>query len=444
MATLSNFGEQFASQVLKRVYMRAIVDAITNRNYEGEIRKPGDRVNILSFLNDGLLSDYEVGSDMPSETIIDNEDTLIVEKRKSFNFSLDRLEDLFTYASDIPEDLLENYAKVLERQVDTYVLDKGTDADVRNWVGTNLLVIGSAATMASIATTATGGTMTIVNASTVVTDATAMSTVENPLDGSLYAGGFSAADVGKGIRMTSTRTLVSPWYKITAVTNSVSASITEWDGAVSGSDFVEGYTLRGIYGGDGVSFPKDGTGDAPFIGHFGSGYGWEFKAAIATAVSSGSIYDQVTLLAERLDEGEIPDTDRKLTVTPVLKTQLLQASELQPTGIAEIFSGTVIQGRVMRIGGFDVHLAVGARVSTRTGHPTSAGTGGDAVSTAGATGYQILANHTGMITYADKWSESRVVDAENQFARKYQGLFLYGALVPAARRKFGAILFGSV
>ncbi len=37
-----------------------------------------------------------------------------------------------------------------------------------------------------------------------------------------------------------------------------------------------------------------------------------------------------------------------------------------------------------------------------------------------------------------------VVDAEDQFARKYQGLHLYGALVPNVRRKAGAILFGAL
>jgi hypothetical protein len=37
-----------------------------------------------------------------------------------------------------------------------------------------------------------------------------------------------------------------------------------------------------------------------------------------------------------------------------------------------------------------------------------------------------------------------VVDAEDQFAKKYQGLFLFGAKVPVYRRKYGAILFGSV
>lgn len=441
MASLSNFGEQFASSVLKRTYANAVVDAIVNRNYEGEIKKPGDRVNILSFLNDILLSDYSVGSDMNSERIIDAEDQLVVEKRRYFNFSLDKLEDLFTYAGDIPEDLLQNASKVLEREIDTYVLAKAGDASVKNWVGVNLRVAGAAQTMASITTTATGGTITVVMAASVIDDATKGATVENPSDGGSYFGGFTAADLGKGVRLVSTSTFVSPWYKITGVTNSVAATITEWDGAASGSDFEEGHTLRGLFGGDGRQFPKYGTGDASLMTM--SGLGWEVQAAIATSVSAASIYDQVTLLAQKLDEAEVSDVDRKLTVPPEIKTQLLQSAELQPTGIAEIYSGTVMNGRVMRFAGFDVHMAQGARVSTRSGHPTSAGTGGDVVLTDGSTGYQILANHTSFITYADKWSETRVVDAENQFARKYQGLFLYGALVPAYRRKAGAVLFGN-
>ena len=149
---LSNFGEQFAAKVLEKIYSKAVFEAIVNKNYEGEIKKPGDRVNILSFLNDILLSDYTVGTDMNSETIIDSEDQLIVEKRKYYNFSLDRLEDLFTYADNVVNSLLDNQAMVLERTIDTYVLDKfGSETKAGNWIGIDLIVTGGAGTMASIA-----------------------------------------------------------------------------------------------------------------------------------------------------------------------------------------------------------------------------------------------------------------------------------------------------
>lgn len=441
MSRLTNFGQQFSTKVLAKTYQNSVVDSITNRNYEGEIKKPGDRVNILSFLNSGTLSDYVVGSDMNSEALVDSQDQLVVEKRRYWNFSLDRLEDQFTYADDIVDHISNDYAKQLEKEIDTYVLNKlagGTKAG--SWIGVNLVVAGSGQTMASIATTTTGGTVTISGYAQA--NAQEIGGVENPVDGNIYFGGFETSDVGKGFRLRSTTAFVSPWYLISAVTNSISASLTEWDGAVSGADFEEGFTLRGLFGGDGINFPRYGSGDASLLTM--SSLGWEIQSAIATSVSSASIYNQVTLLAEALDQNEVDNVDRHFTVPAQIITQLKQSSAMQPTGIAEIYTGTVINGRVMRVGAFDVHLATGSRVSTRAGHSTAVGAlAPDVAVTAGAVGYQMPANHIAMITFAEKWSESRVVDAENQFAKKYQGLFLYGALVPAYRRKYGAILFGS-
>src|SRR3989304_1041796 len=115
---LSNFAEQFSASVLGRTKSTSVTPAITNNRYEGEIKKPGDRVNILSFLNRILLSDYTVGTDMVSETIIDSEDQLVVEKRKYYNFSMDRLEDLFTYGNDIPEQLVSDAQEELGKLID--------------------------------------------------------------------------------------------------------------------------------------------------------------------------------------------------------------------------------------------------------------------------------------------------------------------------------------
>jgi hypothetical protein len=440
MSRLTNFGEQFAPKVLAKTYQRSIMDAIVNRDYEGEIKKPGDRVNILSFLNSGTLQDYVVGTDMNSEALVDAEDVLIVEKRRYWNFSLDRLEDQFTYADDIVDHISNDYAKQLEKEIDTYVLGKACEAKAGSWIGVNLVVVGSGQTMASIATTATGGTVTIAGYSQA--NAQEIGAVENPVDGALYFGGFDQSDIGKGFRLRSSSTFVSPWYRIASVTNSISAALTEWDEATTGSDFEEGFTLRGLFGGDGRNFPKYGDGNASLLTM--SSLGWEIQAAIPTTTSSANIYTQVTLLAEELDGEEVDSLDRHLTVPEQLVTQLKNASQLQPTGIAEIFTGTVINGRVMRVGAFDVHMAAGSRVSTRTSHSTATGAlAPDVAVTVGAIATQIPANHKGMITFAEKWSESRVVDAENQFAKKYQGLFLYGAKVPAYRRKYGAILFTS-
>ena len=446
---LSDFGEQFSSKVLARVYAMAVTPNVANTDYEGEIKKPGDRVNILSFLQEAELGDYSVGSDMATAQIIDAEDQVVVEKRKYYNFSLDRLEDLFTYADNIPDALVEQHAQKLSEIVDTYVLDAaGTDVKAGNWLGVNLLVLGSAqGTEASLVSTATGGTITI--AINTVDQANAIDEpagVENPLDGNVYFGGFQTVDLYKGIRLVSTRAIVSPWYRISGITSSVIVTVTEWDEETNGPDFLENYTLRGVFGGDGRTFPKEGGspgGDTPFVGNAAGGFGWEIQAAIATSVTSASIFDQVTLLSEALDEGDIPTDGRMLTLNPRGKTSLFQASELQPTGIADLYKETVLNGRVGRVGGFDVMIATGARVSQRAGHSTMASGDSTIAPTTGASGFLFPANHKGWVTFAEKWSESRVVDAENQFAKKYQGLMLFGKKVPKGRRKFAAVLFGS-
>ena len=166
------------------MYAGSGVDAISNRDYEGEIKKAGDRLNILSFLNEAELGDYAVGTNMTVAQVVDTEEQLIVEKRKYYNFSLDRLEDIFTYATDIPDAIVDQHAQKLAATVDQYALEKfAMGAKAGNWIGTNFLVLGSANTMASLTTSATGGTISIVEASSVASGLT--SSVENPLDGNL-------------------------------------------------------------------------------------------------------------------------------------------------------------------------------------------------------------------------------------------------------------------
>lgn len=437
---LSNFGQQFAVKTLRKFYQTAVTPAIANTNYEGEIKQAGDRVNILSFLNDITLNDYVAGTDMAVESIVDAQDQLVVEKRKYYSFPIDRLEDLFTYADDISDTLVENASKVLERTIDSYVLQNANNAKAGNWVGTNLRVTGNGAdTGASIATTATGGTITIgINTGDAQAGANA-GTIELPTDGNLYFGGFTSADLNLPIRLTSGTSWATEWYKISAIVSSTQVSVVNWDGATSGSDIPNGDILRGLHGGS--DFTSNQNNDSYPTSE--NGWGWEIQAAIATTITKSTLYQAITDVAEKLNQQEVPDTDRHLTVTPYVYKILEQASELQPA-VAMAYDPIVINGKVGRVLGFDVHLAAGTRVSTRVGHAMSTGQDSDTVLTAGTLGYQVLANHISGITFAYKWAESRIVDAENQFAKKYQGLHLFGALVPALRRKAVAQLFVAI
>lgn len=431
----SNFGERFAAKSLERVYANAVFPAITNSNYEGEIKQAGDRLNLLSFPGDFQLEDYVAGTDMSTFGVFDMEEQLVVEKRKSHNFAIDRLEDLFTYVDDAVDNLTTNVAKSVERIIDSYVLEQVQYAKAGSWVGIDIRITGSSRdTEASIATTATGGTLS-VDGGSVNGDGT----IEHG-DGTLDYIGFTNADIGKPVRLTSGSTWATEWYRISARTDSVTVSIVNWDEATAAPDIPNGDILRGMYGAfEFTGGVANGDGKPTTEG----GWGWELQAARATSVSATNVYESITLLAEKLDRNEIPDTDRHMTVMPEFVTLLRQAAELQPA-VAMAYDNVVINGKVGRVGGFDVHVATGARVSSRLGHSTSTGQGADAAPVDGTRGYQILANHISFCTFAYKWAESRVIDAENQFAKKYQALHLFGARVPLIHRRAGANLFATV
>jgi hypothetical protein len=431
---MGDFGEQFAAKVVRRFYIDAITPAITNENYEGQIKDMGDRLNMLSF--PGLIptGDYTTGSDMSTFPIFDLEDVLIIEKRKYYNFAIDRLEDLFTYVDDASDALVESASRSFSEDTDRYVLEKAGDSKAGSWIGIDLRMLGSSSdTGASVATTATGGTIT-----TSINSVNGDGTLEHG-DGTLDYCGFTTADTGKAIRLNSGLTFSTEWYVISGVTNSTTVTVTNWDGATEAHDIPNGDILRGLAGSR-VFLGGATNGDGKPTTE--AGWGFELQAARATAVTSTSIYNQCTLLAQRLDENEIPQSDRHLTL-PDSGIAMLKQSATYTPAIEIAYNDVVLNGVVARVAGFTVHQASGARVSTRLGHSTSTGQGADVALTDGARGHLILANHISFCTFAHKWQESRVVDAESQFAKKYQGLNLYGAKVAGIRRASGAVLFGT-
>jgi hypothetical protein len=437
---LSNYGEAFATNVLRKYYSNALTPTITNSDYEGEIKKIGDRVNILMFLEDIALSDYTVGSDMGTQHPADTEAQLTISQKKYYNFDIDAVDKQFTYVEDMDSALIDNAAKALEKEIDRFVLYKMADnIKAGNYVGVNLLFIGDGAdTNASISTSATGGSI-VIDVGSVNGDAAIESTniAGNGVLDTLFYGGFTAADIGKPVRLVSSTGYSTSWYRITAASNSITATVENWDSsvAVTSSGLVAaGDILYGIHG--------DGLQNADvndFINGVG-GVGLELQAAAPTTISSSNVYGAIVALKQVLDDNDIPYTDRFIVIPPAMQTALLSASELQPD-IAMYHDQTIVNGKVGRVAGFEVVVATGAKLSTRAAHSTATGQGGDCVVSAGTTSYNIIAGHKSFCTFAHKWSDSRVVESQLQFAKLYQGLNLYGAQVLNLRRKAGACLF---
>src|SRR3990167_539102 len=149
---LNDFGINFHRGVLRKFYENALTPVLTNNQYEGEIKAFGDRLRLLSFLHDIQISDYAAGTDMSVQPLFDTSEELVISQQKSYNFSIDKVEELFTYGSDVADALIENSAKEVEKVVDNFTLSVlASGARAGNWIGQNARVAGSAGlTQASI------------------------------------------------------------------------------------------------------------------------------------------------------------------------------------------------------------------------------------------------------------------------------------------------------
>lgn len=422
---LTNFGEAFARNCLRKFYFGAVTPAVANTDYEGEVKALGDRVNVLMFLDDLNLTDYAVGTDMAVQHPTDTEAILHINRQKYWNFDIDTVDKQFTYVDDEDSTLIENAGKVLEKAIDTELLKQvywvqaghrvPNEYYVNGTGGVWEYAVGNAATYVTITTAASWGVATLVGARGPSAPTPTLQNSWYPVD-----------IVGRGIRFTST-TGNSPWYRITARTSSVILTFNNWDGSTT-MDPV-GYTgysnsyLKGLFTNPGFVWTTTQ-----------SGCGCQIEGMASTAVTSTNVYALVCKLAEKLDEEGVPAEDRHLVIPAWFKAYLIQASQLQPD-IAMYYSDTVINGKVGRVAGFDLHITSDDRFST-IASPIGA-LGSEYVQSIGT---QILAAHKRFITFAHKWSESRTVDAQAQFAKLYQGLNLYGFKVLDMKRKAGASL----
>lgn len=419
---LTNFGESFASKTLRKFYSRAITPVVANTDYEGEVKKLGDRVNVLMFLEDIQLKDYTVGSSMTVQNPVDTEAQLIIDQKKYYNFDIDVVDKLFTYVDDEDSVLIENASKALEKAVDTRLLQTyieevgaGNRVPKKERDGTYTYAVGDTGTYVTITTAATWGIATLTG-SLNANDAGIGSIAEEQ-------GCFPTDIVGRGFRVCSSGAN-SPWYRITARTSSTVLTFNNWDGSLLGEE--GGYYVKGMWAvTDGKQFYSPTT----------KGWGCEIEGMKATQATKTNIYALMCELATALDDADIPSDSRHISVPPWIKNLLIQASELQPD-IAMYHEETIVNGKVGRVAGFDVHMVADDRFSTDM---EPFGVISEAYGAQEA--YKVLANHIGFITFAHKWSESRVKEAEAQFARLYQGLNLYGFKVLNLRRRAGAYLY---
>lgn len=428
------YGEQFASNVLKKFYARAITPTIANTEYEGEIKKFGDKVNILMFLEDIKLGDYAVGTNMATQHPVDTEAQLQVNYKKYYNFDIDTVDKQFTYVTDEDSTLIDNASKMLEKVVDLTCLRYAGEAAAGNRVGGKhwAYVVGDTGSYVTITTSAaslaTGGGGVI----TLTQDA-AENYVNAKTGVDQESSSFPVDCEGRGIRICSDK-INTPWFKITSRVSSTVIYFGNWDGSVE-SDANEDDYVKHIFKDGGLKYGGSCAGT--------NGWGCQIEGMRNTQVTSTNVYGLLCDLSTALDNYDVPQENRHISVPPWFKNTLVQASQLQPD-IAMYHEEVVRNGLVGRAAGFDVHMVSDDRFSTKVSPMIcfSADSDGDGSKLPAMSGYKILANHTGFITFAHSFSESRVKEAILQFANLYQGLNIFGFKVLPMRRKCGAVLFG--
>lgn len=103
--TAANYGNlpngvfsptMFSKKVQKAFRKKAVVEAITNSDYFGEIKNMGDSVKIIKE-PEITISAYARGTQLTPQDLIDSDFTLIVDRANSFMFRIDDIEKQQTH-----------------------------------------------------------------------------------------------------------------------------------------------------------------------------------------------------------------------------------------------------------------------------------------------------------------------------------------------------------
>lgn len=257
--------------------------------------------------------------------------------------------------------IMEQIAFKLRALWETFVLSFGDKVAAGNRVGTDY----------------TTGTVTITTAT-----------------GAVVGSGttFTAAMVNKGFKAVGH----TKWYRVSAYTDATHITI------INDSD----------------------DEAASYDGGTITGAAYVLQANTALAVSTSNFMSSILTLKQKLDEAEVPETDRNLVLPPVAINTMLRDTQIK-IAVPAAYEDLVVKGMVTELVGFKVFSSV--RVA------------GD-----NTTGYRCLAIHKNWLTFAEGLADGpETIRLETDFATGYRELHVYGAKVADERRKFGAELYAT-
>ena len=377
MATYPNkLIEAFASQALRVFYMKSVSDAITNSDYEGEIKDKSSILNVLTF---GKLTaqDYSGGT-MSAQSLSESSAQLVTNQAKYFYFQVKDWDTFRSYVKNPENTIVEQVGNEIKKVVDTFVLTFWADVAAGNRIGTD--VVGSAVSPTAV-------TCSVANTTGVVSSSAAI---------------FYAAMVGKGFKAVGH----SKWYRIKTYTNSQTITIeNDVDDLGFADPFTGAPVTVGGYDGGAISAGADFT----------------VQAYTPISLTKSNVFQYMTQAAQVLTDNEIPYDNRFMVVPARIASLIRQAPEFISQG-TESGRQTVLNGMLSgQFAGFNIYEVSEDRID---GTNTS------------TTGYHCLGGHKSAICFAMGLTRNQIEqDIIGNFGKAYKSLYVYGAKVADERRK---------
>lgn len=255
--------EAFAASALKIFYQRSVTDAITNSDYEGEIRNKSSKLNVLTF---GAISAQSyTGANLTADDLTESNSQLVTDQAKAFYFKIKDYDTFRSYIKDPENPVKEQVANELKKVVDVFSLGLYGDAGAGNWDGTSY----------------TTGTVEVAVTTGVVTGS-----------GTTFVAGM----VGKPFKASGHST----WYRVKTFTSTTSITIED-----DSDDLTSAYTGGAI----------------------SAGATFEIQAHTPVQITAANVYQRFLALRAFLNNKEIPEEDRWAVVPTDIANLILQADE---------------------------------------------------------------------------------------------------------------------
>ena len=295
-ARSTTLAQAFSKRLLKEMYDRSVLDAIVNRDYEGEVNAIGSKINILNF--DRITERDFTGADMASaDSLTENNAILTLEKQKAFYWQELTLDNWKSYIKDPHSTPVAQKADERNKNMDIYALGFYGDVQAGQRDGTDY-------TSGTVTVTATTGE--------VVGDGTT----------------FTSSMVGRGFKATGH----TKWYRVKSYSSATSIYIED---------------------------DLDDVASAYTGGAIGAGATYTIEAVTPVAITTTNLIQRVASLKLKLDSAEknalnaVPDMDRFLIVPPEFDDIVVRASGVA-LHVPEVFTNLVQKGFIGMLLGFKV------------------------------------------------------------------------------------------